>query len=695
VPAWRGDAADRYQDADISQLDFNARVLELAGDPTLPPAVRAGYLAIVASNLDEFFMVRIGALKRAAARAGESGASDAGGWSARLDGARLKARALHTQMYECLVGSLLPALAADGTRIRAWADLGPAEQARLTRRFLEDVRPRLVPLAASSHHPFPHVANSELAIAVLLRERASDQPHLATVSVPADLPRFLALDTPGEWMALESIVCAHITMLFPGLDVVRAHAFRVTRSADLRFDDATSTDLLHLVADAVERRPFLPVVRLEVERSMPPDLRSLLLQEFRFELPDRVSDLDAGDIVEVDGLAGLRGLREISNALHCALPLPARTPFPPGASTFETIRARDVLVHFPYDSFEQTVLRHLDEAAGDPHVEALTLTLYRTGDRSPVVDALFRARAAGKTVVVLVELKARFDEARNIESARALRAAGIQVVYGVADMKLHAKIALVLRRESGTLRRYAFIGSGNFNPATAALYTDVGLFTARESVCAEAAELVNALTGGSAPPVFKELLVAPGHMLSRLLDLIRREAEHARHGRPAGIRVKLNGLDEVELVDGLYEASAAGVPVALIVRGICTLRPGVAGLSERIRVVSVLGEFLEHARVIHVVNGGEDEYYIGSADWRGRNLRRRVEVVAPVVDGAGRSRLDEILRVQLADPGAWQLAPDGRWTRHAAANDPGGSQRRLIARMTPAERNAAALPDHV
>lgn len=667
------DADERYLDADISHLDFNARVLELAADPTLPAAVRAGYLAIVASNLDEFFMVRIGGLKRAVHRK-----NDGGSWAARLDGARVKARSIYRQMSGCLATLVLPALARDGTHIRKWADLSPAERARLSRRFTEELRPRLIPLAATSHHPFPHVGNTQSALAALLREPSSGLTHLATVSVPHDLPRLLALETAGDWIPLDAVICAHIASLFPGVDVVWAHAFRVTRSADIRYDEASGTDALTMVADAVGRRPFLPVVRLEVERSMPPELRTLLLQEFRFEHPDQVSDLDSGDIVEMDGLAGLGGLREISSALHCRLPLPVRSPFTGDVTTFDRIREGDVLVHFPYDSFDATVLRFLNEAAADPAVASVTLTLYRTGDRSSVVDALFRARAAGKDVVVLVELKARFDESRNIDSARALRAAGIQVVYGLPDLKVHAKIALVTRRESGALRRYAYIGTGNFHPVTAGLYTDLGLFTSHRDVCDELAALVDSLTGLTSPPAFQHLLVAPHQMLPRLRQLIQREIEHAKHGRPSGIRVKLNGLDDPEIVDALYEASTAGVQVELVVRGICTLRPGIPGLSDRIRVVSVLGEFLEHARVIHLVNGGQDEYFVGSADWRERNLRRRVEVYAPVRDSVSRSRLDHVLRVHLEDPSAWQLGADGRWVRAAAADHPDGSQRRLL-----------------
>lgn len=685
VPPPRGSNDDgRFLDADISQLDFNARVLELAADSTIAVGDRLNYLAIAASNLDEFVMVRVAALKREVLRGTGGDASAVDTPSSRLDAVRLRSRALSQQMSDGLAQSLLPELARRGVRVRAWTDLDQDERSRLSRRFHEDVRPRLVPLALTASHPFPHIANIELALAVMLRHPDTGHTHYATLSLPPSLPRFLALETPGEWIAMESLLCAHGDSLFPGVDILQAHVFRVTRSADVAYGDAESTDRLQEVVDAIDRRPFQPVVRLEVERHMPPEMRALLLQEFRFELPDRVSDLEDGDVVDIEGLIALRGLSDIAAGVSCRLPVRARAPFTDTASVFETLRAGDVLAHFPYDSFEASVLRFLHEASDDADVETITLTLYRTSADSALLDALYRARAAGKTVVALVELKARFDEARNIETARGLRAAGIHVVYGVADMKLHSKFVLVLRREPDGLRRYAFVGSGNLNPVTAGLYTDVGLFTARDGLGEELAALADSLTGSASHAPFRELLVSPATMLPRLLGLIRREISHATSGRPAGIRVKLNGLDDTELIDALYAASRAGVRVDLSVRGICRLRPGMPGLSDRIQVVSVLGEFLEHARIVEFANGGAPEYFIGSADWRERNLRKRVELMAPVVDPAGQRRLARVLDLDFGDPGAWHLAWDGTWSRRGGSNQPASSQRQLLRDLVPA-----------
>ncbi len=677
VPA----APGRSLDADISLLAFNARVLALAQDATIDPSRRLGYLTIVAGNLDEFFMVRMGALKRALQEPSPGMSSTSSLAPGLLDAVRVRAHALYHDMHRTLQTQVLPALATEGTHLREWSDLDPDEQARLTNLFFAEVRPRLNPMAAARSLSFPHLGTAELALALSLRDPSSDREHFATMTLPTQVPRVFPLTSPGGWILLESLVCAHSTAFFRNLTLVHAHAFRITRSADVRYDDAVDADVLHLVEDAIERRAFLPVVRMEVERRMPMEMRLRLLQAFRFERPDRVSDLEAHDIVDVDGMLALRGLDAMANALQCRVPASGRQPFAADRDVFADVRSRDVLVHLPYDSFQDSVQRFLEAAADDPAVESVKLTLYRTNRNSPIIDALFRARAAGKTVVVFVELKARFDESRNIEHARALAAAGIQVVYGVPRLKLHAKLLLVLRRDEDALRHYAYIGTGNFNPVTSQSYTDLGLFTARPEVTDELFELLNALAGVTTWPDFRELLVSPVHMLSRLGTLIRREADHARHGRPSGLRLKVNGLDDPELIEALYEASAAGVPCQLSVRGICTLRPGVPGLSDRIRVVSILGEFLEHARVVHFVNGGVDEYYIGSADWRERNLRRRVEVAVPVRDDTSRARLDHLLALEQRDSSAWVLDSSGEWTRGASADAPDATQHQLLQEL--------------
>jgi len=654
-------------DADMSQLDFNARVLELAADDSVSVGDRLNYLSIVAANLDEFVMVRTATLKRSQ--------------SSTLDAVRLRTRALSEHMQACLENTLRPELADRGVHLRRWNELHEVDRLDLTRRFHEEIRPRLIPLALTPTHPFPHIGNIESALAVKLRHPETDHIHYGTVRIPGSLARFWPV-TSGSgrtWITIEQLIVGHLATLFSGVDVLRAHLFRVTRSGEVAYDDPQSTDLLQHVADVIDRRLFQPVVRLEIERDMPAEMRALLLQEFRFELPDQVSDLEEADVVAIDGLLAMRGLREVASAIVSRVPVKSREALFPEASIFDTLQHEEVLVHFPYDSFSASVMRFLREACDDTNVEAVTVTLYRTNDDSPIVQALYHARTAGKAVLALVELKARFDEARNIETAKALRAAGVQVVYGVAGMKLHSKVILILRREGTHLRRYAFIGSGNLNPTTAGLYTDVGLFTGNQNVTRELAAVVDSLTGLTTPPEPSAILVSPQTMLKQLLDRIGRQREAAAAGAPSGIRAKMNGLDDPEVIQALYAASQAGVPISLSVRGICRLRPGVPGLSDNIRVVSILGEFLEHARMVEFGHGQAREYYLGSADWRERNLRRRVEVMTPVTDERAKARLSDLLDVEFSDRGAWQLFGDGTWRR---SDDRGeGMQRQLLRRL--------------
>ena len=694
-PAWLGQAptapAERFINADLSQLAFHQRVLALAESSAVPLPSRVTFLSIVGANLDEFFMVRVGAIKRNVADGVATPSLDGLQPVEQLDAVALCVRQLHEQAYRCLVQEVVPALAQQGVRILHWADLDESGRVEVVRRFRNEVVALLTPLAAAPGHPFPHIANITLSLAVMVQHPETGAKHFATVNLPASLPRFIALPTPGQWIPLEAVVCANLHELFVGVKVLRAHSFRVTRSADIRYDEETAPDLLQAVEERVGQRPYEPVVRLEVERSMPSAMRQLLLQEFRFEAGGRVSTLSEADVYEFEWLPALRSLREVAATLSVSVPEGMAGCFRPDRPVFPQIAERDLLVHFPYDSFPATFERFLVEAAEDPAVVAIKVTLYRTDDRSAILQALRRAQESGKAVAVLVEIKARFDEEHNIEWARELRAAGVHVIHGLPGLKTHAKIALVVRREGEALRSYAYVGTGNFNPTTAALYTDLGLFTADAELGTDIGDLFNDLTGYSARQQYNRLLVSPGKLLPRLLELIAREAEHARAGRPAGIRAKLNGLDDPEVMEALYKASQAGVPVALVVRGICCLRPGVAGLSERIRVVSILGRFLEHARVCHFTNGGTDEYYIGSADWRYRNLRRRVEVVTPVAGPAAQARLDRVLTVELDDPTAWELRPDGAYVRRC---EPGsvveGAQERLLAEARARTATAAA-----
>jgi len=519
-----------------------------------------------------------------------------------------------------------------------------------------------------------------------LRDQPQSPVHFAAVELPASLPRFLPVE--GAIVPLESVVRAGLHELFSGREVVAAHAFRVTRSGDIHLDELGTASFVQAVAEEVRRRPWGPVVRIEVEHGMPPPLHDLLQRELRFEESEQRSALGPSDVYEADGPVDLSALDELAAQVSRAgldyRPYVPRDPFGMHRSVFDALDHGDVLVHHPYDSFPASFERFIAEAADDAGVVAIKLTLYRPGGPSTIGDSLRRAAAHGKDVSVFVELKARFDEEANIAWAGSLEAAGIHVITGLATLKTHAKVALVVRRHGRGTRRYAHVGSGNYNPDTAKVYTDLGLFTADDGIGEDVHALFNELTGSSRPPqaAFRRLLVAPTNMLDRFLALIARETEHARAGRGGLIRAKLNGLADATVIGALYRASQAGVKVDLVVRGLCMLRPGVPGLSERIRVVSVLGRFLEHARIYHFANAGAPEYFIGSADWRPRNLRRRVEVIAPVDDPAARARLDHILEIELTDPSAWLLLSDGCYTRGAAAGGgPAGSQERFIAEI--------------
>ncbi|MBI4500082.1 MAG: polyphosphate kinase 1 [Gemmatimonadetes bacterium] len=657
---------------DLSLLAFHTRVLALAEDPGVPLLERARFVAIAGANLDEFFRVRVGAIKEDAARGGGPASLDGLSTAAQLDALGIHARRLYQRTYRCLWDTLAPALREQGVTLVRWGDLTAAERDLLRDQFREQIYPVLTPLAATPGHPFPYVPDAAVSVAVMVRHADTRVKHFATVNLPPRLPRFLRL--PGErFTPLEGVLRANIAALFSGVEVLRAHAFRITRSADVGYQDQTAGDLLQAVDEALEQRPFNPVVRLEVEHAMPREMRALLLQEFRFEASGQVSTLSEADVYEFEWLPGLAALREIAALPVAGLHWPALEAATPGAerpSLFAAIAERDLLVDFPRDSYQATVERFVEEAAQDPAVEALRLTLYRTHQGSRLRQALLRARAAGKEVVALVEITARFDEGHNIEWARELRAAGAHVVYGQVGLKTHAKLIQVVRREAEGLRRYTFVGTGNFNAVTATEYTDLGLFTTDETIGTDVTELLHDLTGHAGQRIYRRILVAPTAMLAGLFALIEREIEHARAGRPASIRAKMNGLDDPDIIAALYRAAQAGVDIRLVVRGICALLPGVGGVSERLRVVSLLGRFLEHARVFHFANGGDDEYYIGSADWRERNLRRRVEVATPVSDPAARARLDGILERELHHPDAWELSSDGSWRRRGTGAAP-------------------------
>jgi polyphosphate kinase len=661
-------APEQFLNPELSWVEFNARVLELAEDPRTPAAARVRFLGIFSTNLDQFVMTQIGALKQLVAVGRNAPSADGGGLRPQesLDAIAVRLRPLLARQFRAF-RELAPDLA-----ITRWADLRDDERIRLRARCADELLPFVNPkaLTRAPGHPFPLVGDRRIALLVALRDQPTTPVHYAIVEIPQDLARFMRVADDHRIIPVEDLLRANLDLLYPGRVIAAAHAFRLTRSGDLQLDEAMTANFLQAIEEELARRQQRPVLRIEFEAQTPANLRDLLQREVRFEESERESTLSGADVYVSEGMVDLGGLQD-APAPPSLADYPALVPnaaFAPGRPVLEQHDEHDVLVHHPYDSFTASVERFITEAADDPQVQAIKLTLYRLGGPSALADALRRASMAGKDVSVVVELKARLDEARNIAWARSLERDGIHVVTGLVSLKTHAKLALVVRRSpGGGVQRYAHIGSGNYNPETAQVYTDVGLLTADPRITGDVHALFNELTGSSNAPQahLKHVLVAPTALLDRLLALIDREAEHARAGRPAQIRAKLNALSDSTVIQALYRASQAGVDVDLVVRGICTLRPGVPGLSERIRVVSILGRFLEHARVYHFANGGQEgeEYYIGSADWRPRNLRRRVEVVTPVFDAAARRKLDNLLTRELNDAEAWLLRSDGAYER--------------------------------
>ncbi len=658
---------DRFLNRELSWLDFNARVLALAEDRDLPLLERVKFLAIFASNLDEFYMVRVAGLKRRQSTGLSVRSPD--GLTVRQQLARIASRTqdLVQRQAACFFAEVAPALEAAGVRILHWDALPSAEQDRLHTYFREQVFPVLTPLAVDPAHPFPYISGLSLNLAVVVRESSGGAERFARVKVPNNVPRFVTVrDSSGlaaTFLPIEDLIGAHLSQLFPGMEIAEQHVFRVTRNADLEVEEDRDEDLLQALERELARRRFGPVVRLEVADTMAPRVLDLLVRELEVH-PD--------DVLEVPGLLDLSALWQLYDvdrpelkyepfvpATHPAL-AEGETP----RSVFNMLREGDVLVHHPYDSFATSVQRFIEKAADDPYVLAIKQTLYRTSGDSPIVDALIDAAEAGKQVVVLVELKARFDEQANISWARALEKAGCHVVYGLVGLKTHCKTALVVRQEAGTIRRYCHIGTGNYNPKTARMYEDMGLLTADPAVGADLTDLFNVLTGYSRQTSYGTLLTSPNGIRRGIVERVDREIAVAKAGRPARVRIKVNSLVDEAVIDALYRASRAGVEVDLVVRGICTLRPGVPGLSERIRVRSIVGRYLEHSRVFHFGNGGQDEYWFGSADMMHRNLDRRVEVLVRIDSEAARKQLGDVLDLSTAqDISCWQLTPDGSWRR--------------------------------
>jgi polyphosphate kinase len=657
--ARRPKAASRLLNRELSRLDWSTRVLEQAFDRSEPLLERVKYAAFFSSHMDEFFAVRVAGLLDQAASGLNVRSDDGSTPRAMLAEIRARVEALNERQAKLWADDLVPALAGEGVRIGAVADCTEEELAELGVRFRQEIYPVLTPLAVGPGQPFPYISALSLSLGVFVRDAETGEERLARVKVPEGLARFVEIGTRGLFVPLEDVIAYFLESLFPHMEIRECATFRLTRDADFEVDDEAN-DLLEAVQLELERRRFGDIVRIEVADSVSPDLLERLKRGLR---------------VDDEQVYLVRGLLDLADAMQLAALdrpelkdepwVPVTNPrFGSGPGViFSEIAKGDILVHHPYDSFASSFGAFVGGAASDPEVIGLKATVYRTSDETPLVPALIEASENGKQSVCLVELKARFDERRNIEWSQSLERAGVHVVYGFPNLKIHAKATLVVRREPGGLRRYVHIGTGNYHSATARVYEDFGLFTADPEIAEDVANLFNYVTGFGRPEAFRKLLVAPFNLRDRLIDEIRKVTQAAAAGKHAVIRIKVNNLSDRAIIDELYVASQAGAKIDLIVRSVCTLRPGVKGMSENIRVRSILGRFLEHSRVFHFEARSERAYYIGSADLLPRNLDHRLEAVVPVADVRLQQRLAATLDALLEDDTAWELQPDGTWKR--------------------------------
>lgn len=683
-----------YFNRELSWLEFNRRVLQEAMDARTPLLERLKFTAIFSSNLDEYFMVRVAALKEQIEAQVNKITPDGRSPQQQLDAISENLRPMVTQQHQLFEQELRPKLAALGVHILNYMDLSQEQRFYLQRYFEERLFPVLTPLAVDPAHPFPHISNMSLNLAVTVKDPRTKAERFARVKVPNLLPRFVTFpkdlqqhqeqSTIWAGVPLEQVIAHNLESLFPGMQIQEYHVFRVTRDADIEVQEDEADDLLLAIEQGLRfRRMGGSVVRLEIQSPTPELVRVPLIREL---------ELTENDIYEVEGLLNLKDLFSLMSVPLAEHRDASWTPTVPprlkhvnpsdtqkslldredGEDFFSVIRDGDLLVHHPYEAFSSSVQQFITSAANDPQVLAIKMTLYRTSGDSPIVKSLITAAENGKQVVALVELKARFDEANNIVWARRLEDTGVHVVYGVVGLKTHTKVVLVVRQEGEHIRRYVHIGTGNYNPKTARLYTDLGLISCREDLGADLTDLFNYLTGYSYQNTYRKLLVAPVNLRSRMIALIEREIEHSQNGRSGRIIAKMNSLVDPIIIRTLYEASQAGVQIDLIVRGMCCLKPGLKGISDNIRVISIVGRYLEHSRIFYFHNHGKEEFYIGSADWMPRNLDRRVEAVTPIEDPKLTETLKEILDIALADNRqAWELQPDGQYIqRHPADGEP-------------------------
>lgn len=673
-------SADRFLDRELSWLHFNARVLDLAEDPDLALLERVNFLSIFASNLDEFFMVRVAGLKRRIATG--LAVPSAAGLSPieQLETIMTDGLALQRRHAAIFAEHIRPALAEENIHLTTWDQLDEVARQDLKKLFAEKVFPILTPLAVDPAHPFPYISGLSLNLAVVVRNPVSDKELFARVKVPDQLPRLISVDGPragnvagrtARFIALEEVIAVHLDQLFPGMEVLEHHTFRVTRNEDLEVEEDDAENLLQALEKELLRRRFGPPVRLEVTTDINPSIRALLSRELGVE-DDEVYDLPAP--LDLRGLSVIaridRGdLHYPKHVAHTSRDL-NESETSKAANVFAAMRRRDILLHHPYDSFSTSVQAFLEQAAVDPKVQAIKQTLYRTSGDSPIVDALIDAAESGKQVLALVEIKARFDEQANISWARKLEQAGVHVVYGIVGLKTHCKLSLVVRQEIDGLRRYCHIGTGNYHPRTARYYEDLGLLTANHEVGEDLSRLFNQLSGYAPKSTFKRLLVAPRSVRSGLIERIEQEIANSQAGLEARVTIKVNSIVDEALIDSLYRASQAGVKVDVIVRGICSVRPGIPGLSENITVRSVLGRFLEHSRVFAFANAGDPAVFIGSADMMHRNLDRRVEALVQLSSPEHITYLITLMDRYLdSGTASWHLDSDGEWIRHHKDDD--------------------------
>ena len=661
----------RFLDRELSWLEFNQRVLELAEDKSLPLLERVHFLSIFASNLDEFFMVRVASLKRRIATG--IAVQSASGLSPQEVLQRIsdRTRDLQSRHAELFATEISQELRVNGIDVVQWSTLSDPEHDELHEYFTNQVFPVLTPLAVDPAHPFPYISGLSLNLAVALRNPKTDSEHFARVKVPSLLPRFVLVPgSESSYVPLEEIMGQFLGELFPGMEVTQHHIFRVTRNEDLEVDEDEGENLLVQLEKELLRRRFGPPVRLEVAEDIDSQILSLLQREL---------DISTTDVYHLPEPLDLRGLTSIAFLKRPELRFEPHSittsPYleadeDEAADIFAALREREVLVHHPYESFATSTQAFLEQAAEDPQVLAIKQTLYRTSGDSPIVDALIDAAEAGKQVLALVEIKARFDEKNNIAWARKLEAAGVHVVYGIVGLKTHCKLSLVIRQEGDQLRRYCHIGTGNYNPKTARYYEDFGLLTARESVGEDLTQLFNQLSGFSTEPGYSSILTSPVGVREGLVERIRREITNKENGKPAKIRMKLNSLVDEQIIDQLYFASIAGVPIEILVRGMCALKPGIEGLSENIKVVSVLGRYLEHSRVFFFENAGDPDVFIGSADMMHRNLDRRVESLVKITQSDQIKELNDLLELAVSGTVAiWELESSGDWRRDSKNHD--------------------------